>query len=248
VNSEDPSQQPAPSIFPPTRWSIVLEAQTENESVARRALSELCETYWYPLYAFARRKGLSPHDAEDRTQEFLAGLLRRESLSGVSPDKGRLRAFLLTAMKRSLSNQRRHENAAKRGGTEIPLSIDLVGAESRLARELSSDDSPDRAFERSWAHALLGSVYRRLEVYYETTGQTKVFARLRHCLAWGGDDESDPEIAAELGMSEGAVRSTVHRLRNRYREYLESEIRDTVATEEEAREELAYLKRVLTES
>ncbi len=240
------SPQRAPSLFPATRWSVVLEAQGADESMAHRALEELCRIYWYPLYVYARRFGLSAHDAEDQTQAFFARLLERENLNSLTPEKGRMRAYLLAGMKRSLINQRRHHRAEKRGGGRAVFSIDVGDAETRLAEEVANDLSPDQAFDQTWAHALLGVVFDRLKSYYFESGQAEIFRALRQFISWGRGEESYASVAAKLAMNEATVRSAVHRMRARYREFLESEIRETVGSAEDAREELNDLRRILS--
>ncbi len=224
-----------------------MAAQGEPEvPAAKRALDELCRAYWYPVYSYARRHSLSAEDAEDATQGFFAKLLAHGSFNDLAPDKGRMRAYLLTAMKRFLASQWRKENALKRGGDTQIIAIDLEQAEGRFAREpVATEDSPDRAFEKAWAHSLLGSVYSALERHYRDSGQERQFIALRPFLAWGESDQPLAEIATQLGMNEGSVRTAIHRMRQRYRNLLESEIRDTVASQEEAAEELDYLKKIL---
>ena len=236
--------------FPQTRWSLVIEAQNDTDSPsAKRALNELCQAYWFPIYSYARRRGLSTHDAEDSTQSFFTMLLSREASLSISEDKGRLRAFLLTAMKHFLNSEWRKTQTQKRGGGETVFSIDLDAAEQRYDREpASKGDSPDHAFELTWARSLLASVYSKLENYYTESKQQTQFEKLRPFLTWGSDDQPYAEIAKELGMSEGSVRTAVHRMRTRYRDLLKAEIRETVTTDAEAADELAYLKRVLTQS
>ncbi|MEZ5302719.1 MAG: sigma-70 family RNA polymerase sigma factor [Verrucomicrobiales bacterium] len=237
------TESPNPA-FPATRWSLVAAAASDGPA-ASRALEELCQAYWFPIYSYARRRGLSPADAEDQTQSFFAQLLEKGGLKFASPDKGRMRTFLLTAMQRSLANQRRHDGAIKRGGRAAIVSIDVEQAEQQLERELATDESPDRAFERSWANAVVASVHRRLEAYFSGSGQAKIFEKLSPYLAWGGGDQPYAEIAAKLGMSERAVRTAVHRMRARFRDFLVAEIRETVADPLEAKAEVDHLKQVL---
>jgi RNA polymerase sigma factor (sigma-70 family) len=233
--------------FPQTRWSLVLQAQDQtNESTSVRALDELCRAYWLPLYSYARRRGLNEQDAEDATQGFFATLLQRSGFDHPTPEKGRMRAFLLTALKRYLTNQWRLDSALKRGGGQTLISFDIDDAEGHFARaQASTDDTPETAFDKAWAHTLLSTVFEGLETHYANSGQTTQFEALRPFLIWGDKDQSHADIAIQLGMSEGSVRSAIHRMRARYRSLLEAEIRQTVTSSEEAATELNHLKKVL---
>ena len=234
--------------FPKTRWSLVFQAQDQtNEPSARRALDELCRCYWYPIYTYARRRGLNEEDAEDATQGFFAQFITRDGFDQLSPEKGRMRAYLLTATKRFLNTQWRQNSAQKRGGGQEIISIDRSEAEGRFALEpVCSNDTPDIAFDKAWAHALLSTVYSALERHYDASGQSAHFILLRPFLTWGDKDQSHASIAEQLGMSEGSVRTAIHRMRARYRSLLEAEIRETVSTSEEAAAELTHLKSVLS--
>ena len=234
--------------FPNTRWSLVIEARGDCDApTARRALDELCQTYWYPIYSYARRRGLTPEDAEDSTQDFFAGLLKRGVFGDLCPEKGRMRAFLLTAMRRFLSSQWRAQNTLKRGGGQTLISIDIEATESRFASgPVDTKDTPDLSFEKAWAHTLLGVVYEALEKHYLERGQEKLFVTVRPFLAWGESSQPHALVASQLGMNEASVRTAIHRMRARYRGLLEAEIRETVASQEEAIEELRFLKRVLS--
>jgi RNA polymerase sigma factor (sigma-70 family) len=237
---------PAPSSasearFVTTHWSVVLSAGGKDTTRSRTALARLCQTYWYPLYAYVRRRGHSSHDAQDLTQEFFARLLARDSLAAADPSRGRFRSFMLAAMNHFLANEWDKARAQKRGGGCEILSLDLAAAENRYDLEPADSASPDKAFDRQWALALLDEVLTQLEEEYRSEGKATLFAALKQTLT--GTRESQPYafLADQLGMNEGAVKVAVHRLRKRYRELLKAEIGNTVTTPEETSEELRYL-------
>jgi RNA polymerase sigma-70 factor (ECF subfamily) len=236
-SANPPSPRPA---FVTTHWSVVLAARDENSSKSAQSLEALCRLYWPPLYAFVRRQGRSPHDAQDLTQEFFARLLEKEYLKSVAQEKGRFRTFLLVALKRFLANEWDHQHAQKRGGGSLIVPIDPELAESRFVAE-PAHLQPDQLFDRQWAVTLLGSTMARLRDEYVSTGRAKLFELLRSCLA--KDESALPyaEIAARLGLTEAAVKMAVQRLRARYREILRAEIADTVASPDEVEEEIRHL-------
>ncbi|MBI4664145.1 MAG: sigma-70 family RNA polymerase sigma factor [Verrucomicrobia bacterium] len=230
-----------PRDFRTTHWSVVLEAGKGGSSNAPQAMAELCRTYWYPLYAYVRRRGHSAHDAEDLTQEFFARLLEKEYLEGITREGGKFRSFLLTAVKRFLANQWERSQAQKRGGGETIVSIDETIGESRYQIELPDKATPEELFERSWAVALIDQVFRRLQDDYRGCGKSELFDRLQSFLS--GDKRLIPyaEVGASLEMSDGAVKVAVHRLRKRYGELLREEIAHTVSSPEEVNEEIRHL-------
>lgn len=231
--------------FAATRWSVVLAAGRGADPAAREALAVLCRTYWYPLYAYVRRRGLSPQDAEDRTQGFFLQLVRLNSLAEVAREKGRFRAFLLASMKHYLADARDREQAEKRGGGDPVLALDALTAETRYRLEPADGVSPERLYERQWALTLLGAAVERLRREHEATGQGARFMALRFAIT--GEKSAVPyaELAGTLGMSEEAVRVAVHRLRQRYRQVLREEIAQTVADPADVEAELADLRRAL---
>jgi len=212
---------------------------------ARAALEELCRAYWYPLYAFARRKGLSSHDAEELVQAFFAALLERDDLARVDASRGRFRSFLLASLAHFLSHERERARASKRGGDRRALPLDMTVAEERFHREPAHDETPERAFERAWAAEILDRVLARLEDEHRAAGKLALFEGLRDALGAPRGRIDQVSRAAELGLSEEAVRAALHRLRRRYRELLRREIADTVARPEDVEEELADLFRAL---
>jgi RNA polymerase sigma factor (sigma-70 family) len=228
-------------VFVTTHWSLVARAAEADPAQSEAALEELCRTYWYPLYAYIRRLGRSPQDAEDLTQSFFARLLEKKYLADAEPEKGKFRTFLLTALKRFLANEWDREHAQKRGGFQTVLSIDQAAAESRWASEPGHDAAPDVLFERQWARILLDLVLHRLEQEYAQTGRAALFVQLRPCLARGSSAHPYAEIASGLGVTEAAVKMAVQRLRARYRQILQEEIRKTVLLPEEVDAEIRHL-------
>jgi RNA polymerase sigma-70 factor (ECF subfamily) len=230
----------SPSQFATTHWSLVLAARDRAEPGADNALAALCSLYWYPLYAYVRRRGHGADDAHDLTQEFFARLLAKDFLAGVDRGKGTFRSFLLAACTHFLANERDSARAKKRGGGRPVLSLDAADAESRYRAEAAGGLTPEQLFERRWALALLGEVMVRLRADYEAKGKGRLFDRLRGFLV-GEKGAGYRGAADELGLSEGAVKVAVHRLRGRYRELLREEIGRTVATPEEIEEEIRGL-------
>jgi RNA polymerase sigma-70 factor (ECF subfamily) len=228
-------------MFATTRWSLVAAARDRAAPPAREALAELCRAYWYPVYAFVRRCGHGHAEAEDLTQEFFARLLGKDALAAVDPARGRFRSFLLASCRHFLANQHDRERARKRGGGRPTLPLDFGGADDRYRREPAHDDTPEKLFERRWALALLDEVLARLRAEYEATGKGQLFALLKGHLT--GDDPGLPHAAAaeQLGMTEGAVKVAVHRLRKSYRELLRQEIAQTLADPAEVDDEIRSL-------
>jgi RNA polymerase sigma-70 factor (ECF subfamily) len=236
-----PTASTAAAQFALTHWSAVLRAGDQDSRVAADALEELCRVYWFPLYAFARRRGCSPADAEDLTQAFFARLLERNFVARADPAKGRFRTFLLTLFKRFLANEWNREHAQKRGGFQPVVSIESNLAESRLDAEPAHTEQPDILFERHWAMTLLDQVMKRLEEEYKGSGRGQLFENLEGCLVRDAAALPYAEIAARLNLSEGAVKMAMQRLRARYQAILREEIRKTVASPEEVEPELRDL-------
>ena len=246
MDPPNPDAQVIPrSEFPPTRWSMVLRLQGENDAVARTALEELCTNYWFPLYSYARRRNLSPEDAADATQGFFANLISRDSLGTLDRERGRMRSFLLGGMRNFLIQQWRDQNTLKRGRNFNLVPIDSDQAEERLLEEPQTDAPGEEAFDRAWALTMLERVMDRLEAYYVSRDRLPIFETLKGALMGDGDYGPQREAAAKLGVPEDAVRSNVHQLRARFRRYVEEEIRDTVASTADVRDELLYFCRIL---
>jgi RNA polymerase sigma factor (sigma-70 family) len=227
--------------FVTTHWSVVLTAGHSDTTRARDALARLCQTYWHPLYAYVRRVGNSPHDAQDLTQEFFARLLEKNYLAAADESRGRFRSFLLAALKHFLANEWDKARAQKRGGGQIPIPIDIGSAETSCGFEPVDDLTAEKIYERRWALTLLAQVLRRLREEYVRAGREKLFEQLKPTLTEASRTVRYAEMAGHLGLSEGAVKVAVHRLRQRYREVLRSEIADTVASPAEVEDELRNL-------
>jgi DNA-directed RNA polymerase specialized sigma24 family protein len=232
-------------VFATTHWSVIMAAGQTNSAYAAAALEQLCRTYWYPLYAYVRRRGYSPEDAQDGTQSFFARLLEGDLLPRASPERGRFRSFLLTALQNFLADQRDRATAVKRGSGQSLISLDALDGEARYAFEPVEEVSPDKLFERRWATTVLEGAWTRLEAQYAADGKSDWFRELRR---FNSTQESAPgyaEAAANLGLPENTVKSLVHRMRRRYRTLLRAEIARTVGDPEEIDEEIRYLLRVL---
>jgi RNA polymerase sigma factor (sigma-70 family) len=238
--AQDPSSAGG-GRFATTHWSLVLAAAGAEDPRGREALARLCQVYWYPLYAFVRRQGHSPHDAQDLTQEFFTRLLEKDYLDDVDRSKGKFRSFLLAALKHFLSKEWARAKTLKRGGGRFMVPLDAVAAETRYRREPEDNATPERLFERRWALTLLDRVLTRLGEEYETTGKRVIFEQLQGCLT--GDRSLLPytELAMKLGITEGAVKVAVHRLRQRYRGILREEISQTLADPAEIDDEIRQL-------
>ena len=224
-----------------TRWSVVLAAGRTSQPAAREAMATLCGLYWHPLYAFIRRRGSSPEEAEDMTQAFLAHVIEKESLRHVDPGKGKFRSFLLTALKNFLSDQRSKEAALKRGGGVAPVSLDAEEAEGRYRLDPADDLTPERIFERQWALTVIEQAMNRLRERYARSGKTNQFDEMKIFLS--GEKRPVPyaDVAERLGITPLAVKVAVHRLRKRFRDALREEIAQTVASSEEIDAELQAL-------
>lgn len=235
---------PPHGAFMTTRWSLVIRAGKEGEEEG--ALADICRDYWYPLYAYVRRRGFPEHDAQDLTQGFFQEILAGGMLGRASEDHGRFRSYLLGAVGNFLANERRRNGAAKRGGHAVTVSLDEEAhGEERYSREPADGVTPETQFERNWAFALLERVFVRLGDEYEAAGRAPLFATLRPYLAGKDGQEGYAALGAELGMSQGAVAVAIHRMRRRYGELLRDEIARTVADAAEVEEEIAYLLTVV---
>jgi len=234
--------------FPRTHWSVVVSASDPNSSRAGEALEKLCRTYWYPLYAYVRRRGKTPPDAQDLTQEFFARLLARHWLERADQAKGRFRTFLLTALERFLANEWDKGRALKRGGDRqfVPLEY-WATAETRYGSEPADPLTPEQIFERRWALTLLDEVLQKLGAEYRAEGKGELFAALKQTLVSDRSSLPYAELARSLHLSESGVRVAVYRLRQRYRELLRSEIANTVDSAEAVDAEMRHLFNVLAQ-
>jgi len=204
-------------------------------------MAELCRTYWYPLYAYVRRRKYDAHEAEDLTQEFFARLMAKNYLADVDRRKGKFRAFLLTALKHFLANEWDRSRSLKRGGGQVVISLDTPAAESRYGLEPFHNLTPERLFERQWVLTVLERVLAGLQAEFVAEGKQTIFDGLKHFLTADRPSSGYGQVAGELGMTEGAVKTATHRLRRRYRELLRREIAQTVACPEDIDEEIRYL-------
>lgn len=244
-----PDPPPGQSVareFRTTHWSVVLRAGGTDPATSRRALEELCRAYWYPLYSFVRRSGHSPEDAQDLTQGYFARLLAGPSLASVHPDKGRFRAFLLASLKHFLANEWKRAQCQKRGGGVPLLSLDEQNPEGRYLHEPVDDLTPERAFERRWAEALLAKVLARLRAEFIAARQADRYEALKHCLLNDREAASDETLAGRLGLTVHGIKSAVHRMRQRYGEIFREEIADTVAAPGDVEDEIRHLFQVLS--
>jgi RNA polymerase sigma factor (sigma-70 family) len=229
------------SAFAGTRWSVVLAAGSGNTPQAHDALAALCQTYWHPLYAYVRRAGYSREEAEDLTQEFFTRLLAQNTLAKANPARGRFRSFLLASLKHFLAHEWEKARARKRGGGVPLLPLEFESAETRCLQPLAPGDTPDRAFDRQWALALLDVVLERLRQDYSRAGRDDLFLELKETLSGGRAEIPYRDLALRLGLSEGAVKVAAHRLRRRYRDLLREEIANTVSGPDAVEEELRQL-------
>ena len=233
---------PGHGKFATTRWSVVIAAGADTSSSgADEALATLCETYWFPLYGYLRNRGHGAEDAQDLTQAFFARLLEKHAISQADPARGRFRSFLLASLKHFAANERERSSAGKRGGGIPAISLGVADAEGRYQLEASSNETPDRIFDRRWAATLLARALSRLEADSSEGGRRQLFEALRIYLTGDQPELTYAETAARLGMSEGAVKVAVHRLRRKFRDLVRDEIAQTVAAPEDIDDELRHL-------
>ena len=233
-------------MFATTHWTAVITAGDSAAPGARQALEALCKNYWYPLYAFVRRKGYLHQEAEDLTQGFFALLVEKRYLQDVAPEKGRFRTFLLCSLNHFLANEWDRSQRLKRGGGLTFLPLETAHAEELYDRDHKQSDSPENAFDRLWAARMLKLVLSRLRAEFDGAGQQQRFTELKPFLLGEPKANAYAAIAARLQLSEQGVKSAVHRLRRRFRELFREEISNTVATRGEIDEELRYLVRLMT--
>lgn len=234
-----------PKAFHTTHWTLVGAAQSEpaDRTRARTALEELCRTYWYPLYAFARNRGYACADAQDLTQAFFAQFIEGGGFASANPDRGRFRTYLLGAMKHFLANDWHRARRLKRGGGTAFLEWDALAPEARYALEPQGSGDPDTSFDREWAVRLTEAALARLRAESEAEGKATLFSALQGSLT--GNEPPRTETAARLGMTEGAMKVAVHRFRKRYRELLRAEVAETVDDPSGVDDEMRYLVTVL---
>jgi DNA-directed RNA polymerase specialized sigma24 family protein len=231
--------------FETTQWSLVVAAGSGDSSAARAALATLCETYWYPLYAYVRRRGTSADDARDLTQAFLTSLLERRDFEHLRQERGRFRAFLLASLQHFLANDAARRRTQKRGGdiTFVPLAFDE--AEGRYRIEPAEAGTPETLYERRWALTVIDRVLAEMRREWKADGRVSEFDELKSCLLGVNPAGGYAAIAARLGSSEGAVKTAIHRLRRTFQTRLRKDIAETVSDPEDVDDEIRYLVRAL---
>jgi DNA-directed RNA polymerase specialized sigma24 family protein len=244
TNGETFHTLPGSSQFPTTRWTLVVAACDPQRKEARSALVSLCENYWYPLYAYLRRRGYPADEAQDLTQGFVVRVLEGRYLDRADPEKGRFRSFLLTSLKFFVADEADRDRAQKRGGGML-VPLEFGSGEERYQREPAHDETPERIFERRWALSVLDRVVERLRNEFVQHGRPAHFERLKVFLL-GQSDAPYAALSREMNTSEGALKVAIHRLRKRYRELFRQEIADTVADPAEVESELRFLAAVLS--
>ena len=227
--------------FATTRWSLVLAAGRDSTAGSRAAFSELCELYWRPVYAFARRQGHDVDQAEDLTQAFFARLLEKDVVQAADPQRGRFRSFLLASFKHFAANERDRERTQKRGSGQVVVGLDFESAEAKYSAEPVDSLTPEAVFERQWALGVLDRVLGTLSDECAKAGKSAIFDQVRDLLGGERNPGGYAAIAESLGTTEGAVKVHVHRLRRRYRDLLRAEIGATVSDESDIDNEIAYL-------
>lgn len=231
----------APKTFATTHWSLVLSARNLESPESKQAIATLCEAYWYPLYAYLRRHGHDSGEAADLTQGFFARMLEKKTFERIAPNAGKFRSFLITALKHFVANERDRARAKKRGGGQEVFSLDFHSAESQYALEPVDEHSPDKMFDRIWAHTVLNHTMERLEAESKAKEKQKLFDQLKVYLSAEASTVPCREIAAKMDMTEGAIRVAVHRLRKRCRELLRAEIAQAVASDDQIDDEIRGL-------
>lgn len=233
--------------FLTTRWSVVLRAGNSGSSESGAALEKLCHAYWYPLYTYVRRQGRAPHEAQDLTQEFFSRLLESNGLDAVHPSKGRFRSFLIASLNHFLANEWKHSQRQKRGGGHTHFSLDEAMAEGRYQHEPAGNFTPEKAFERRWAEALLQGVLDRLRDEWENNETARRFDDMKPFLIEGRDAAPFAEAALRLNVTEASLKWAVHKMRKRYGEIFREEIANTVSSPEEIEDEIRHLFSVMAE-
>lgn len=229
-----------PVDFPTTRWTLVAAAGDRGQPDSRQALASLCEAYWYPLYAYARRRGDSSEEAQDHTQGFFTRFIERDYFDRAHSDRGRFRSFLLASFKFYLCDEAGRAGAQKRGGGLAPLPFEISKGEEMYARESVHNETPERIYERRWARTLLDRVVERLRDEFVRHGRLEYFNKLKACLQ-GDFDVPYAELASQLETTESALKVGIHRLRKRYRDLIREEIADIVADPADIDAELRHL-------
>jgi RNA polymerase sigma-70 factor (ECF subfamily) len=237
----DPAPGGGAAVFATTHWSVVLEAGNQDSPRASEALEQLCRVYWRPLYAYVRKRGYSPDEAPDLVQEFFARIIEKNYFSSADRQRGRFRTFLLASMEHFLAKEWQRAHRLKRGGGVTFLSLDDVSAETLYREEPADELTAERLYDRRWALALLEQALAQLRAEYAGSGRGPVFEELAVVLSGDKPEVAYAELGARLGLSEGAVKVAVHRLRQRYGELVRMQVADTVSRPEQVDEELQHL-------
>ena len=235
-----------PRWFTTTHWSMVLAAGESPSPGSSAALERLCRIYWQPLYFYARRLGRGPEEAQDLAQSFFACLLEKRYLEAADPERGRFRSFLLSSFKHFVSKEWRREHTIKRGGRAVIISCELERAEETYRLELPDTLTPRDVYEKRWVLSLLEHVFAQLRQEYEAPGKLRLFEQIKGQLTGDSPARTHREVAAELGMTEGAVKVAVHRLRKRFKDVLMAEVADTVASPVQVEEEIGYMLQLMS--
>lgn len=233
----------APGVFNTTHWTLVLDAADTQGEGAAEALEKLCESYWYPLYAYVRRFGNGPEEARDLTQGFFEHLLEKKSYKVVDRNRGKFRTFLLTSLKNYLAKEHQKATRQKRGGTATHYSLDFQDAEGRYVAEQGHEATPEKLYEQEWTKALLGRVLEHLHAEYVSNGQEERFDALSARLVQPEGHESYSDLAERLGLSLAVIKTSMHRLRTRFRELYREEIASLVGSPDEVDDEIRHLFR-----
>ncbi|MEM9018754.1 MAG: ECF-type sigma factor [Verrucomicrobiota bacterium] len=231
--------------FPTTHWTLVQTIRTGDSEEVAEALDEVCQNYWYPVYAFLRRSGKGEQDAEDLTQAFFAKLISEETLQHAEQERGKLRTFLLAVLNRMLVDDTRHRMAEKRGGGQPVFSLDHLDAEERYRNEPTDSDDPEKIYLRAWANQVIDASRNKLKSAFEKEGRESLYQKIEPFLTTDEDTPPYAKLANELNSSEGAVRLLVHRTRKKFRAQLEKDVAKTVIDAKDVDEELDWLKSAL---
>ena len=246
-DSTPDSAAAGPRVFATTHWSVVTSASKDGSEQSLRALETLCRAYWYPVYAYVRRKGYQPEEAQDLTQEFFSQLIAKDHFRLADPNKGRFRGFLLSTLDYFLAREWNRAHRQKRGGQFTFVSLDAQTPEERYRIEATDNGTPERRFLRQWALAVLEQAMLTLKKECETNGKGILFQELKPLLSGERDTVAYAELAQRLAMTEGAIRVAVHRLRHRYGELLRNEVAQTVSSPTEVDEEMGCLLSALSD-
>lgn len=238
-----PSDNPQ---FPTTHWTLVQTIRTGDSDAVAHALGEICQGYWYPVYAYLRRSGRNEQDAEDLTQAFFVKLISEETLKEAEAERGRLRTFLLAVLNRMLVDDTRHRNAAKRGGGTPDFSLDHMNAEERYRNEPADTDDPEKIYLRAWANQVLENARNKVRTAFSEEGREGLYQKIEPFLTTDEDTPPYGELAEELNSTEGAVRLLVHRTRKKFRTQLEKDVAHTVVDTNDVKKELDWLRSALS--